>query len=151
MAPLASSRLGFDLRYFSPVKGETELSDDAMSPCALPASQLRGLCATTWTACVGVFLARAVCLVCLCLHGLLVLPGLLLRRQPCVGGHALGQLPQRSQEVLHSCRPTVFEEALQRLPLFPLASFSVLILCFCHGAASPTSGRDLHIWLHVIV
>lgn len=38
MEPLVSSSLlSFDLRHFSPVKGETELSDDAMSPCALSA------------------------------------------------------------------------------------------------------------------
>ena len=61
MVPLASGLLGFDLRHFFPVKGETELSDDATSPCALAAeSAAGGVCHPLDCACVGGFLARAV-------------------------------------------------------------------------------------------
>ena len=41
MVPLASL-LGFDLRHFSPVKGELDLSYDAMSPYAPPAESAAG-------------------------------------------------------------------------------------------------------------
>lgn len=63
-----------------------------MTPCPpVPSqlSQLRLLCATTWTAYVEArSLPTGDVLSLLCLRGLL------LRR--CVGGHILGQLPQRS-------------------------------------------------------
>lgn len=155
MVPLASGLLGFDLRHFFPVKGETELSDDATSPCALAAeSAAGGLCATPWTARVWACSLPVPCSVCLCLHGFLVLPGLLLRWALCWRAHARSA-PPRFGGILpevrcsHSCPPADLGEALWRLPLTPPASFSVNSP-FCRGECSLTSDRD-HIWLHVTV
>ena len=56
MVSLVSSLLGFDLRHFFQVKGETELCDDATSPCALAAESAVGAVGHPLDCtCVGVF------------------------------------------------------------------------------------------------